>query len=116
MKTRAVPFHFAELRAKGGSRFDVADHSGEDFIESCRRASETARATVGTDSGEIRAESWTGSFRGEEAPLEGDLIVGAGCGLVGSYHKTGGAHNTERHPVHATMGRREREASKSRSR
>jgi hypothetical protein len=34
VRARAVPFHFARLRAKGRSRFDVADDGGEDLIES----------------------------------------------------------------------------------
>ena len=33
VRTGAVPFHFARLRAKGGSRLDVADDRSEDFIE-----------------------------------------------------------------------------------
>jgi hypothetical protein len=34
VRTGAVPFHFAELPAKGGGWFDVADNGGEDLIES----------------------------------------------------------------------------------
>ena len=34
LRTGAVPFHFARLRAKGRSRFDVAEDGGEDLIES----------------------------------------------------------------------------------
>jgi hypothetical protein len=34
VRTNAVPLHLAELGAKGGSWFDVADDGGEDLIES----------------------------------------------------------------------------------
>lgn len=33
MRARAIPLDFAELCAKRGSGFDVADDAGEDFIE-----------------------------------------------------------------------------------
>jgi hypothetical protein len=83
-----VPLDFAELRAKGGSRFDIADDGGEDFIE--RAAVELQKLIEGET---IRIADRTGfalthgiiPFSRKEAPLEGDLLAGVGCGLIGRF-------------------------------
>lgn len=88
MGAGTVPLDFAQLRAKGGSRFDIADDGGEDFIE--RAAVELHKLIEGET---IRIADRTGfalshgiiPFSRKEAPLEGDLLAGVGCGLIGRF-------------------------------